>query len=91
MHGMLCIPALILLHMICKWYQQFTGGWESMNGSHAGCPIEVHTDKNRYRVEKFILRDYWVIVTELEAATELVRCQIHQSIQAHSFRKICGR
>ncbi len=39
--------------------------WESIDDELCGNPIEVHTDKNRHRVEKLILNDHRVTVTEL--------------------------
>ncbi len=57
---------------------------------HAGHPTKVHADENRLRVEKLILSNH-ATVTELEAATGLERCPIHQFIHKLVFWKICAR
>ncbi len=75
--------------MIHRWCQQFKAGWELNDDEQ--CPrysIEMHTDKNKHRVERLILSDCWAIVTELEAATRLVRCQIYQFI--HELGSVIG-
>ncbi len=47
-------------------------------------PLKL-ADKNRYRVEKLILSECQVSVNEVEAATRLARCQIHQFIRKLGF------
>ncbi len=67
------------VQMISKWCLQFDAGWESIDD--IPCTRHpIHTNENRHRVEKLILSDRLVTVTELEAATGLARCQIYQFI-----------
>ncbi len=79
---------VMLVQMIQKWYQRFKAWWESSDDEPcSGHPTEVHTNENR-RVEKLILSDQCVTVTELEVAIALASCQIHQFIHELGFRKM---
>ncbi len=83
---------VMLVQPICKLSYQFKVGWESVDDKLCvGCPIVVHTDEKRHRVEKLILSNLQVTVTELKAATGLVRCQIRKFINKLGCQQICTR
>ncbi len=61
---------VMLAQMIRKWCQQFKAWWELIDDEpRAGCSTELHTHENRHWVEKLILSNHWVTVTELEASS----------------------
>ncbi|XKL64836.1 hypothetical protein PGB90_004922 [Kerria lacca] len=77
---------VILIQAIRKWCGVFKAGRESIEIEHrAGRSIEMHTEENRRLVEKVILSDRRVTISEVEAATGLARCQIHQFIHELGF------
>ncbi len=58
-----------------KWFVNSSklGGNQAMMNPVLGVPIEVHTEKKRHRIEKLILSDRWITVTEPEAVNGLAK------------------